>query len=483
MVLLKAFLGVSLLVALAFGQNLNVSNTFGSNMVLQRAPYSAFIYGWATPGDTVTVALNDKFYTAAADAMSFWKVKLAPTLAGGPYDIVVTSNKSGKKVVLQNILFGDVWICSGQSNMQFTVHQSFNATDAIKAADKYPNIRIMTVGDSHYSSTPVNELLEIQQLWSVASSSSVGVGDWSEFSAACWFTGVNIYNTYKVPLGLISTNWGGTVIQAWSSPVALKECNATAVGGGNEANSVLYNAMIYPFLQQTVLGVLWYQGEQNVGQAPVYKCLFQAMIKDWRATFPYQELTFLFVQLAAYTSGADVQDLRQAQWDALILPKVGGATAVDLGDPTSPYGDIHPRDKATVGYRLALAAQALAYGDRAVSYRGPEFKNVVHSIVASTLRATFTFELFLGTGLVWKNGTCPKDTAICRNWDVLLSDGKTYAAVEKSVGPGPMVQIQLDNVPAGATVKAFSYAYSPWPFTTVFNKEGLPAIPFYYAVM
>jgi len=477
------FVLLVLLVAASVAQNLNVSNTFGSNMVLQRAPYSAFIYGWATAGDTVTLAFNGEAYKVQANAMAFWKVKLPPTVAGGPYVISVTSAMSLKNVLLENILFGDVWICSGQSNMQFTVHQAFNATLAIAQANNYPDIRIMTVGEEFYSPSPLNELHTIAQRWSVASNKTVGVGDWSEFSAACWFTGIKIYDKYKVPLGLISTNWGGTVIQAWSSPVALKECNVTKSGSGYEANSVLYNAMIYPFLQQTVLGALWYQGESNQDQSDLYVCMFQAMIKDWRANFPYGELTFLFVQLAPYSSNSNVQGLRQAQWDALVLPKVGGATAADLGDISSPFGNIHPRDKATIGVRLALAASALAYGEKDVSYRGPEFASVTHSITGATLKATVVFNLFLSTGLVWKTDTCPKEVVnICQNWVVTLSNGKDYPAVETAVGPANTVQIEFTGVPAGATVKAFSYGFSQWPSLTVFNKEGLPAIPFQYMV-
>jgi len=450
-------------------------------MVLQRAPYASYIYGWATVGDAVTVTVDAKAYAADVDSTGFWKAKLDPTEAGGPHSIVVSSAKSSTKILLSNVLFGDVWVCSGQSNMQFTVSQAFNASTELDDANNYPNIRVFSVGESHYSSTPLNELAGIAQTWSIASSKSIGVGNWSEFSAACWFTGRNLYDKYKVPLGLISTNWGGTVIQAWSSPDALKECNVTASGNDQEANSVLYNAMVVPFLQQTVLGALWYQGEQNVGEAPLYTCMFQAMIKDWRARFPYGILSFVFVQLAPWITSADVQDLRQAQKVAAdVLPGVGFASAVDLGDALSPFGNIHPRDKQTVGARLALAAESIAYGDKTVSWRGPEFRSVSLATSGANVTATVVFDLFLSRGLVAKSATCPT-SADCGNWVFTLSNGKEVEGIQLDA-KGNTVQVLGIDLPAGVKVTWVSYAYAPWPLTTLFNIEGLPAIPFKAAI-
>lgn len=365
--------------------------------------------------------------------------------------------------------------------MQFTVDSAFNYTEEIAAANNYPNIRVFTVGQSHYSSTPLNQLAAFAQGWSVASSSSIGAGNWSEFSAVCWFTGRDLYDKYQVPIGLISSNWGGTLIQAWSSPAALKACNVTESASGNEANSVLYNAMIVPYFNQSILGVLWYQGEQNVGQATLYSCMFPAMIADWRKSWPY-DITFLFVQLAPWITSADVQDQRQAQLAALSLPSVGFATAVDLGDPTAPYGSVHPRAKQPVGARLALAAEAIAYGDSSVVWRGPTLSAAVVQTNYQTITATVTFNLWGATGLVNQPNVCPTGVtpSICGNWQFTLSNGTVVPATQISVA-GATVQAQATPIAVGVQVTTVSYAYAPWPVTTIFNNLGLPAIPFEYS--
>jgi len=473
---------VCVIFTLANASTLTISNTIGSDMVLQRAPYASSIFGWADAGDTITVAFNQKNYQSTAVADGSWSVKLDPTAAGGPYSIVVASS-AGDKVTLTNILFGDVWLCGGQSNMQFTVASAFNASEEIQAANGFPNIRVFTVGQSHYSPTPLTQLAGIAQGWSVATAATVGTGNWSEFSAVCWFTGRDLYNKYQVPIGLISSNWGGTVIQAWSSPAALKACSVNASGTGNEANSVLYNAMIVPFQNQTILGVLWYQGEQNVGEAGLYACMFPAMIADWRSNFPYS-ITFLFVQLAPWITTADVQDQRQAQLAALTLSGVGFASAVDLGDPLSEFGSVHPRAKQPVGARLAAAAQALAYGDSSVVWRGPGFQSASVRASGTVVTITILFNLYGSSGLVAKsNQTCPSQqpAAFCANWQVTLNNG-TVAAAQQLMVSGGQVQIQLQGVATSVSLIGIKYAYAAWPVTTIFNAEGLPAIPFEWAI-
>jgi len=178
-------------------------------MVLQRAPQKANIWGWTTAGATVTVTFNQKTYTATSSATGAWNTLLDATSAGGPYTIDASSS-SGEKAQLTDILFGDVYVCSGQSNMQFTVHSAFNATEEIQAADKYSSIRLFTVGQGTSSATPLTEFTTISQGWSVASATTVGVGDWNEFSAACWFFLAVIFlmslkylSVYSVIIGVV----------------------------------------------------------------------------------------------------------------------------------------------------------------------------------------------------------------------------------------------------------------------------------------
>eukprot|EP00026_Physarum_polycephalum_P008241 Phypoly_transcript_08320.p1 GENE.Phypoly_transcript_08320~~Phypoly_transcript_08320.p1 ORF type:complete len:348 (+),score=41.52 Phypoly_transcript_08320:40-1083(+) len=310
---------------------LYVSNTLGSNMVLQRAPAKASIYGLAPAGENVTVTFNGNSFGTIAASNGEWSISLPPTEAGGPYTITVDTAE-GDRAVLSNVLFGEVWFCGGQSNMQFTVASAFNATEEIQAANNYPDIRVFSVGEATYSDVPLDMLKTIDLQWSVASAKTIGAGNWSYFSAVCWFTGRYLYEQLKVPVGLVSSNWGGTYIQAWSPPAALAKCNiTTSIGNGNNANTVLYNAMIYPFLKMQIKGVLWYQAEQNYVDPQDYVCMFPTMIQFWRAYFG-QEFPFLFVQV----STPEPPQIRQAQLSALPLPGVGFATAVDLSDPTSP---------------------------------------------------------------------------------------------------------------------------------------------------
>jgi len=470
-----------------------VSNVFGSNMVLQRAPYQAQIWGWTSqPNAAVALKFNSQTYKATSGKDNSWSIYLNPQAAGGPYNITITST-AGDNAVLTNVLFGDVWVCSGQSNMQFTVSSAFNSTAEIAAANRYPNIRLFTVGQANVSNVPLAELSNIEQTWVPASSTSVGGGDWSYFSASCWFFGRDLYDTYGVPLGLISSNWGGTYIQAWSSPTALSQCNQTSdeevrkIESPNPNQpSVLWNAMIVPFLPMKVAGAIWYQAEANVGADKYYACAFPAMIQDWNLNFnnENEDFGFFFVQLAAYTEGNPGDALalmRLAQTSALQLEYVGMATAFDLGDPATnnPYGNIHPRDKQPVGYRLSLAAQNLYYGDEAVEYLGPTFFQYQVVKNAPNVVVWVQFELgSLDDGLVMQEAYCPEAVGIsnCAWAEILTSDGNWNNATQSISEENFQLEV---TVAAGLTVQGVRYGFAEWPVATLYNTAGLPAPPFF----
>eukprot|EP01113_Clastostelium_recurvatum_P045098 TRINITY_DN76_c0_g1_i1.p1 TRINITY_DN76_c0_g1~~TRINITY_DN76_c0_g1_i1.p1 ORF type:complete len:502 (-),score=102.31 TRINITY_DN76_c0_g1_i1:79-1584(-) len=495
-----ALLAVACFALAVQGASIRFQNTYGNNMVLQKAPQFAHVWGYATTNDKVTVKLDDQSFPATVRG-DVWSVTFPAQKAGGPHTITAQGTASGS-ATLTNVMFGDVYVCSGQSNMQFTVHSAFNATTEIAEAAKYPQIRVFTVGTGNISLTPLSELASFTQPWSVASPDSIGKNDWGYFSAVCWFYGKYLADANPgLPIGLISTNWGGTYVQAWSSPNALAKCKKEieeqqdspiyasasmydAAGAPNPNQpSVLYNAMIVPFLGQTIFGALWYQGEANAGDAKGYACMFPAMISDWRTEWNNQ-FPFFFVQLAPWTAGAGtaVADTRQAQLEALKLPGVGFATAVDLGDVSSPQGNIHPRDKQTVGARLLLSARAIAYKQTDVVYRGPEFVSVQFGTSGTTHTATVLFTELNG-GLVLKPATCPTGVAAvnCANWAFLLSDGKWYPTSSATLdATSQHVIVSLSGAPAGATATGLRYAYSSWPQTTVFSKANLPAIPFEY---
>jgi sialate O-acetylesterase len=454
-------------------------------MVLQRAPQRANIWGFSSPNDQITVRFNMKDYAATATATGNWNVLLDPTAAGGPYTIQVTGS-GGNTSTLEDVLFGDVYVCSGQSNMQFTVHSAFNATEEIAAANNYPKIRLFSVGQGTSSATALTEFATISQRWSVASAATVGVGDWNAFSAVCWFFGRDLYDRYQVPLGLFSDNWGGTIVQAWSSPEALKVCPATSsdetsVGGPNDPSN-LWNAMIVPILPMTITGATWYQGEANAGQPNYYACAFPEMIKDWRMkwggetskTFP-----FYFVQLATWNNGDFNSEAmtRLAQTYAVRLPKVGLGTAMDAGDPSSPFGDIHPRYKQVVGYRLSLTARAIGYGEK-VQYKGPNATDwtILSQSPAASVRITFEDDS-IGGGLVITPKACYAGLNInqCRWADIGTQDGQwTNATISIS---GNTIVLSA-TIGSNSPVTGARYAWANYPAAVIYNKDGLPALPF-----
>jgi len=208
-------------------------------MVLQRAPQRAVVWGFGDPSALTNLTVNDKTYTTISRAEpankeneSIWSVTLDPVSDEGPFDIHVSqplANGTLVTITIQDVLFGDVWICSGQSNMQMTVSVIFNASEEIANAGNYPKIRLFTVNFIEASS-PVEELPGILQNWSVASPQTVGGPDWQYMSAVCWLYGRQIHQALGGrPIGLIATSWGGTVIEFWMPPKALQECNVTTL--------------------------------------------------------------------------------------------------------------------------------------------------------------------------------------------------------------------------------------------------------------
>jgi sialate O-acetylesterase len=208
-------------------------------MVLQRAPQRAIVWGLGYSSTLTTLRMNDKIYTtisraesANAQNESIWSVTLDPVSDEGPFDIHVTqplANGTLTTITLLDVLFGDVWICSGQSNMQMTVSLIFNGTEEIANAGNYPKIRVFTAA-MEPSATPVEELIAIMLKWSVASPQSVGGPDWAFMSAVCWLYGRMIHQALGGrPIGLIATSWGGTAIELWMPPKALQDCNTTTL--------------------------------------------------------------------------------------------------------------------------------------------------------------------------------------------------------------------------------------------------------------
>jgi sialate O-acetylesterase len=468
-------------------------------MVIQRSPARPRVWGYAdTVGDSVTVqfgAIETVRATAVAgpDGRPVWEVLFNPISAPGPHTITVTQQANGCVAVLDDVLVGDVWICSGQSNMQHSVEQLDNPQPDLDDAVNYPNVRTF-FNDFVYSDVPLNDLQSVVRSWQLPTAANI-----AGFSAVCWLYGRNLYRKLQRPIGLIETNWGGTRIEAWSSPDALKVCFGEAgppVNSPPNGASQLWNAMINPFLPMPIYGAIWYQGESNTYNSDKYACALNAMVTDWRtkwyARSPTMGPVFPFgeVQLAPWQN-ADIvtgfPDIRWAQTDGVgYTPnnnflRIFMAVAMDLPDYDSPYGNIHPRYKRQIADRLALAGFNVAYGltDGGI-FKGPiptlfnvssaDGKVRVHYDIPIVYRAITGFEL------------CCSSHAN----DLVCNEAGGQAVWSKAT-PSSFAPTYLDlSVPCSAPnqyVVGFRYAWreSPCEFEAcaVYSVENsLPAPPY-----
>lgn len=378
---------------------------FQDEMVLQRAPQRANIYGFSPNiGGKLVMMVSDsnrlktdRYETivqqGSKPGVGVWIFTLYPMETGTRVSIQVQDESQNLLLSLSDIIFGDVWLCSGQSNMEFTVNMMTHAKEELEDAHNYPDIRIFAAA-LNSSKTPLDDLLGVMLSWSKPSMASLGGKPWGEpwnyFSAVCWMYGKYIHKALGVPIGLVDTNWGGTPVEAWSSPEALAKCNVTSkVVNGPQTNSVLWNAMIHPFLGMTIYGAIWYQGEQDEyhPEEDRYGCTFPVMIDDWRAKFHLTSkgetsnlFPFGFVQLAANTPDPSITfGFPNIRWHQTAnygyvpnprMQNVFMAVAMDLPEFTSKFGSIHPRDKTDVGYRLSLSGLKYAYNKEEVC-QGP----------------------------------------------------------------------------------------------------------------
>jgi len=465
---------------------------FSDNMVLQQGT-DVVVWGTAAPGELVNVSLERKtrneasatFSGTTADKDGKWAVKFAAQKAGTGYTLAV---KGKNTVEFKNVAVGEVWICSGQSNMQweFWRNNLGEQSKTVPAAAKNPNIRLFTMLRTTATAPQDDFPVTTRPREGTKDGPTVTYGKWlecepaavQEFSVVAYYFGRELEKALKVPVGLIATSWGGTVCEAWTSPEALeaepslkylgdrasaaaKQFEADKKPVGPNTPSALYNAMIHPLLKFPVRGAIWYQGESNAGRAYEYRTLYPTMIKDWRARWK-TDLPFVGVQLAPFrggASGVDYAELRDAQRHATkVLPKVGIAVITDAGHET----DIHPPQKEAVGVRLALNARALAYGEK-IEYSGPAFKDVTFE--SGTATVSFTH---VGGGLVAKDGDLVGFTLAGK-------DGKFQPA--KATIKGDTVQLTCEFVPEPVAVR-YGWVNFAKPTLNFFNKEGLPASPF-----
>jgi len=450
---------------------------FSDYMVLQQKTNAA-VWGQAAPGKTIELSntWSRKRYTVKADEAGNWKIMVATPSYGGPYAMTISD---GEPLVLMNIMIGEVWICSGQSNMEFPMSGWTKVVNAEKeiADAKYPNIRLLQVKQQN-SNVPLTDVKVTHEGWTPCIPQFI-----PEFSAVAYFFAREIYKKTGIPIGLIHTSWGGTVIEAWTSANTMRTMPdfAAALVKVQEAAKVdtidytrekanrptaLYNAMINPFIQYSIRGAIWYQGENNAPRAHQYRMLFPALIKDWRAQWKLGDFPFYFVQLANYALGDGTEfawaELRDAQLQTLILPNTGMAVTIDVGEA----GDIHPKNKQDVGKRLALIALANTYGKN-IAYSGPLLKS--YKVLGDKIKLKFDHT---DGGLVAKGG---KELTGFR---IAGKDQKFYPA--KAVLKGNHVELSSSDVSEPMVVR---YAWANNPICNLYNGAGLPASPFTITIM
>lgn len=468
---------------------------FSDHMVLQQGA-SVPVWGWAEEGEQVIVQYRDQVVETRAKNGK-WQVKLAPMKASTrAFSLRVLGSN---RIELKNVVVGEVWVASGQSNMQWALRQSTGG-EAAAAASTNPNLRLLYVPRVK-APQPVADIQgqynNARPAWTAA-----GPETTPDFSAVAYYFGRDLQQALGVPVGIIHTSWGGSPAEVWMServlsghpgykkdildayPVAAKnyeaakarypEVLAKAKADGAKVlppaprepwrPTELYNAMIHPLIPFAIKGAIWYQGESNAGRAWQYRTLFADMIQNWRQDWGQGSFTFLTVQLAPFTkilpepADSNWAELREAQ--IVASKKVGNAGTVVITDVGEEL-DIHPKQKAPVGARLALQARKLAYGE-AILASGPTFKSVSFSGGKATV--TFTDA---GQGLEARGGDL-KGFALCG------ADGKFVWADAKIVGKD---KVELSS----AAVKqptAVRFGWANFPVVNLWNKDGLPAHPF-----
>ena len=367
-----------------------------------------------------------------------------------------------------DVRFGDVILCAGQSNMEMSIWGMEDAQAQVTDSANYPGLRLFSVRRA-FSGTPQQMVYSRSPSfqWAVSGPSAFVAGDdvfQGTMSATCYFTARELYKSLggTVPIGMIAAAWAGTAIELWSSPAALSGCSAWPLPAHDPIleNSYLWNGMIYPLRRMRFSLVVWYQGEANFASPLSYRCRFPAMIRDWRSQLNNTALPFAFVQLEAFPDGTDKWPAQQiSQTAALDLPHVTYASAIDMGDPNSPFGSVHPRSKEALGKRLALAIGAMNYAQTAVS-SGPQPTTITFSLplAAAALILTFRSDLASNRGLRF-GGTANCQT--CCNvspFKLVDTQGHWYRTQGVQILDTTIV-VPAPALAPGVSVAAITYAY------------------------
>ena len=480
-----------LTVACALQGAVKLPALISDHMVLQQG-MPVRIWGWADPGESVKVDFQGQSVTVKAAENGKWTVWLKPLVAAGPLEMSIGN------VAIKDVLVGEVWLGSGQSNMEFRLQTAANHEEEIARAD-YPMIHLFQV-KRLVADQPAEDVVGTWQVCSPASAKG--------FSAVEYFFGRHLQQNLHVPMGLIESDWGGTPAQSWTSKEAIdsdaalkyvtdfwetvlagypaakekydnttlpawnKAVEEARAAGGTPPNrpglppgpghantpAGLYNGMIAPLVPYGIRGAIWYQGESNATEREAYKYrrLFGAMIEDWRNRWGQGDFPFLFVQLANYKTNGFWPVLRESQEETLRLANTGMAVIIDIGDSKN----IHPTNKQDVGLRLALGARALTY-KQPIEYAGPMFQTATPEDGAMRVYLTHS------------DGMQARGGGAIAGFEIAGADGN-YAAGEVKVD-GNTLLVTSAQV---ANPVAVRYAWADDPVCNLVNQAALPASPF-----
>jgi sialate O-acetylesterase len=497
---LRTMILLALLPGAAVSAEVTLPKILSSHMVVQR-DLPVHIWGLAPPGQGVSVTFRGETHSTKAGQLGRWSIYLSPGVAGGPFQLIVQgapmapggTSASAQTITLDDILVGDVWVASGQSNMEFEMRKAATADEDLPRAAN-ARIRLLTVKRraSEYAQDDADT-----DGWATSTPDTA-----KDFSAVAWYFAREIEEREHVPVGVIDATWGGTVAEAWTRLAALGEDAALAplfVSWGRmterESDALLadkeeqqqieeakaqgkpepkfpwhpdlpswgpgqlYNGMIAPLTPFPIRGVIWYQGESNsqLVRAPLYKRIFSTLIEDWRRQWGVGDFPFLYVQISSFTS-TPIEDwavLREQQLKTLELRNTAMAVTIDIGNPDN----VHPTDKVDVGLRLARAARALSYGE-SIEYSGPIYRQATPE--GNAIRVWFDHT----QGLTAKGGALT-------GFEIAGVDGKFSPAT--ATIEGATVLVTSPSVSEPVFVR---YGWANSPQCNLFNGEGLPASPF-----
>jgi sialate O-acetylesterase len=484
------------------------AGVFGDHMVLQQG-MPVPVWGLAKRKQHVTVKFNGQTVKTQSDNEGRWKIELTSMASGGPYQLEIG------EMVFTDIYVGEVWLCSGQSNMDMTVAREdrywcgvYHEQDEVAAAD-YPLIRVFDVPFVPTDTIQKN----ISAQWEVCSPKTVG-----HFSATAYFFAREIHKKYNVPIGLITTAYGASTAEAWTSRTTLqshpqlkfllteytakslaydtsiiaqqkyetayngwKAASSNAVASGKEkprepknpdprkdqhSPAVLYNGMVAPLIPFAIKGAIWYQGESNGPTAAIYDLLMEALIKNWRTDWQQGNFPFLFVQLANHQAVVKepVKDdpmvfVREGQLKNLSIPNTGMVVAIDNANLDDP-NDIHPKNKQEIGRRLAVMALGKVYGEK-ITFSGPLYRDM--RIEKDAIRISFKYT---GSKLAMKGDSL-------QGFAIAGGDGNFVRAQAEIDGETVIVSSPEIKDPV-----AVRYGWSKNPAVNLYNEAGLPASPF-----